>query len=94
MKAWGESTVTKTRTGYFFQRATGREAASCENLMDVDRVVEATLRRALAVRTYRTDVIGEHGNVFPIVDSAVDLDRQIDAELSRMRWCADGIQDR
>jgi hypothetical protein len=86
--------VTKSKTGYFFQRVTGREAASCENLMDVDRVVEAALQRALPVRTYRTDVIGEHGNVFPIVDSAVDLDRQIDAELSRMRWCVDGIQDR
>ena len=83
-----------TKTGYFFRRATGREATRCENLIEVDQVVEATLRRRLAVRTYRTDVIGEHRNVFPIVDSAVDLDRQIDAELSRMRWCVEKIWKR
>ncbi len=78
--------------GTFFKRLTGVDARACETLLELEqRVKEARgqpLNQPLPLRPYAAEVIGEHGNVFPVSDGYRDIDQAIERELASMKGCA------
>lgn len=78
--------------GAFFKRLTGVDARTCESLLEVERFVRQASGRSasetLPLRSYAAEVIGEHGNVFPVSDGYQDIDQAIDRELAGMKGCA------
>ncbi|GAB6042518.1 hypothetical protein JCM17961_31950 [Endothiovibrio diazotrophicus] len=71
--------------GKIFEALTGRDPASCKDLLEVERVAEQALHHSLPIQPYDANIVEEDGNVFEVADYIADLDRDIDRKLAKMR---------
>ena len=75
----------KHKFGKFFEALTGRDPASCRDLLEVERIAEEALHHPLPIKAYPSNLVEEHGNVFNVTDYTKDLDGEIDRQLAKMR---------
>lgn len=72
--------------GHLFKLETGRDIDSCLNIMEVEELVSSRFGKdRLDIKPFPSSLVPAHGNVFPVSDTYVDLDKEIDARMDRMR---------
>ena len=71
--------------GKIFEALTGRDPATCSNILEVERIAEQTLGHSLPITPYTANVVEGHGDLFNVTDYSSDLDGEIDRQLAKMR---------